>query len=219
MLRGLFDKHGTDKGEYAKTYEILLGPIRNDVRDVLEIGIGSMLPGHSSMLGHMPASYRPGASLRAWREFFPSASIVGLDIQADTQFSDDRIVTFLADTASDDAPLHLRTLLEDRLFDIIVDDGSHDGGDQLHTLEACYPMLKPGGFYFVEDIAVGTLLFEEPRSIVPVVGGADYFYVTDRADEPLPPPTGLRAQLRRVLNGPAAPNYDEWRLLVIRKPT
>jgi len=132
-LRALFDQEGTDKGEYAKPYEILLRQNREHIRRVLEIGIGSMLPGPSSMYGYAPKTYRPGASLRAWKAYFPNARIVGIDIQPDTQFEEDRIQTFLCDSTSTAAVEQLLSRIPSHPFDIIVDDGSHDGRDQLQT--------------------------------------------------------------------------------------
>jgi hypothetical protein len=102
-LRELFDREGTDKGEYAKTYEILLRDIRPDTRNLLEIGIGSMLPGPSSMLGYAGESYRPEASLRAWRAYFSNAHVVGIDIQSDTQVEEERIRTYLCDSTDADS--------------------------------------------------------------------------------------------------------------------
>ena len=37
---------------------------------------------------------------------------------------------------------------------LIVDDGSHNIVDQVRTLEALLPFVKPGGLYIVEDINV-----------------------------------------------------------------
>jgi cephalosporin hydroxylase len=112
-----------------------------------------MIPGApSSMVGFAPEGYKPGASLRAWREFFPNATIYGVDIQPDTQFSDEeRIVTMLCDTSDSDQVKKLMNTLNNEQFDIIIDDGSHILANQLKTLRNLYPFLKSGGFYVVED--------------------------------------------------------------------
>jgi hypothetical protein len=84
-LHEIFEKHGTDKAAhgYARVYEPLLQSRRHSVQRVLEVGIGTMIPNApSSMRGCVPDDYQPGASLRAWREYFPNAIIGGLGYPA-----------------------------------------------------------------------------------------------------------------------------------------
>ena len=221
-LRELFDREGTDKGEYSKTYEMLLYPQREDVSNFLEIGIGTLLPGKSSMIGHVDENYRPGASLRAWREFFPNSHIFGVDIQSDTQANDLRISTFLCDSTSSESVNKFIDHTGVQAFQVIVDDGSHWGEDQLHSLENFWPHLEPGGFYFIEDIAPGTLLFENPSLIKQVVGKANYFSVIDwsKAEDATKKKRNIFQKLFWRLSGYReimSPKRDEWTLIVIRK--
>jgi predicted O-methyltransferase YrrM len=44
-------------------------------------------------------------------------------------------------------------------FDVIVDDGGHSMKQQITSLRTLFPLLKPGGLYFLED--VGTSYVEE----------------------------------------------------------
>lgn len=37
-------------------------------------------------------------------------------------------------------------------FDIIIDDGSHIGTEQIATFNNLWPSLNPGGWYVVEDL-------------------------------------------------------------------
>jgi hypothetical protein len=39
----------------------------------------------------------PGASLRVWRDFFPNAQVIGIDIDEKTMFKDERINTYVVD--------------------------------------------------------------------------------------------------------------------------
>src|ERR1051325_11492314 len=59
--------YGTDKGatmhRYVDLYEKYLAPRRRTATAVLEIGV------------------HQGASLRMWRDYFPHAEIVGLDVE------------------------------------------------------------------------------------------------------------------------------------------
>ena len=67
-LVALSDKYYSDDGtkkpnHYLGVYAAVLSPIRHMSFDLLELGVSS------------------GASLLAWRDFFPNANIVGLDIR------------------------------------------------------------------------------------------------------------------------------------------
>ena len=117
------------------------------VKAVLEIGIGTMISGvHSSMVGFAQEGYKPGGSLRAWRDFFPNATIYGMDVQPDTQFNDEkRIVTFLCNSIDPDQVGEMMGKLGNAKFDIIIDDGSHVIDDQFKTLRNFFPFLKGGG--------------------------------------------------------------------------
>jgi hypothetical protein len=156
-LERIFRQCGTDKAinGYSGLYECLFGRGRGDVSKVLEIGIGTMIPGvPSSMVGYAPEGYRPGGSLRSWREFFPNATIYGMDVQPDTQFDDEeRIVTFLCDSTDAVQVTTAMGRLDCGPFDIIIDDGSHILDNQFKTLRNMFPYLKQTGIYVVEDVA------------------------------------------------------------------
>jgi hypothetical protein len=179
-LESLFLQHGTDKGHngYARTYSEIFAPYRERPITLLEIGIGTLVPGaSSSMYGHDLPGYRPGASLRAWREYFPKAWVLGFDIQEDTQFSEERISTALRDSTSQanvDGFFH-----DSRVrVDIVIDDGAHDGASQLATLQNLWPYLRPGGVFVVEDIQPGSALRGALWSrVLDVIGDAPYFVV------------------------------------------
>jgi hypothetical protein len=101
-LADLFNGYGSDKDRngYTSLYYILFQSLRFQPLTLLEVGIGTMIPNApSSMLHYGLPGYAPGASLRAWRDFFPQGRIVGVDVQPDTQFQHEhRIETFLCDT-------------------------------------------------------------------------------------------------------------------------
>jgi hypothetical protein len=164
----LFEKWRTDKATctpgpfekaecngYAGLYECLFSRLRYEVKSVLEVGIGTMVPdAPSSMVGWALPGYRPGGSLRAWQEYFVNATIVGLDIQHDTQFDNvEKIITRLCDSTCED---QVRQVMQDpvlpRKFDIIIDDACHYSSYQIATMRNLFPYLRQGGFYIVEDI-------------------------------------------------------------------
>lgn len=154
-LGQLFDKYGSDKEtphRYASTYAALLGHLRYSIDIVLEIGIGTLNPNApSSMVGFAQAHYQPGGSLRAWRDYFPNATIFGVDTQPDTMIHDEpRIKTFAADSTVGLPPLLWAGF---PLCDVIIDDGSHRLEDQVATYRNFFGLVKPGGLYVCEDVA------------------------------------------------------------------
>ena len=153
-LEKLVEKYGTDKNlsGYTPTYERLFTPVKDKVKNVLEIGLGTLdativstFVGNTRLYPH----YKPGGSLRVWRDFFPNAEVYGVDIAKDCMFTEDRIKTFLFDSSNSD---YVEYYLEDLNFDVIIDDGNHDPKYQMATLENLINKLNPGGIYVIEDI-------------------------------------------------------------------
>lgn len=179
-LAELFVKHGSDKDRngYSHLYSILFDRIKNEKLNVLEIGIGTMVPGAcSSMKNYMSDAYRPGASLRAWNDYFVNSNVYGLDIQVDTQFKEDRITTFLSDSTNQAEVNELMSKLNIQ-FDVIIDDGWHLDTAQQKTLINFFPYLKAGGLYIIEDIYPGSLLNSTtPRVIRDMIGNYEHFFV------------------------------------------
>jgi hypothetical protein len=179
-LGNLFNTYGSDKDRngYTPVYESLFKNIRTNDIALLEIGIGTMIPGvQSSMVGYALPGYAPGGSLRAWRDYFCKGEIVGIDIQPDTQFTDDRITTALANS-SDKAALD--AVLGDKTFTIIVDDGLHWDETQMATLRNLWDRVRPGGFYIIEDITEWSRIPTEFRSHLPAIVGSSPFFFTEK---------------------------------------
>jgi len=139
---------------------------------VLEIGIGTMIEGAPSSMRHygLPG-YAPGGSLRAWRDYFPQGSVVGVDIQPDTQFDDEpRIRTELCDSRDVGEVAALMGRLQETSFDLILDDGCHLGESQFKTLKNLFPYVKPGGYYVVEDVTPNSSISQFPDLVRQIVG-------------------------------------------------
>lgn len=178
-LAALFNKYGSDKDRngYSHLYSILFDHLKNNEMNVLEVGIGTMTDGAaSSMKGYMPDTYLPGASLRAWRDYFVNSAVYGADVQPDTQFEETRIKTFLCDSTSRDA-VSAVIGASGLQFDIIVDDGLHWDRAQMDTLQNFFPYLKEGGLYVIEDIYPGSGLSSNPNLIKDLIGPYEYYYV------------------------------------------
>jgi len=150
--------------------------MKNDNLNILEIGIGTMVPNvPSSMKGYMSDNYKPGASLRAWRDYFKNSNIIGVDIQPDTIFTDERIKTYICDSTDKNSVENLIKNLNIK-FDIIIDDGYHHDIAQLNTLKNFLPHLKDGGLYIIEDIYHGSIINSNPNIIKSVVDNYEYFF-------------------------------------------
>ena len=157
-MEDLFNEYGSDKARngYVPLYSTLLNHRRSQPVSLLEIGIGTMIEGvHSSMVGYALPNYKPGGSLRAWRDYFPNGNIVGLDVQPDTQFEEERITTHLCNSTDKGDVVKV---LNGQKFDVIIDDGSHAALDQVSTLHNILPYLRSDGVYVVEDVHEGSFV-------------------------------------------------------------
>jgi hypothetical protein len=128
-LKECLDRHGSDKAwrhHYHLIYEPIFAPVRDEPLAILEVGVWR------------------GGSVRAWREWFPHASITGLDIFKRKPMKPIPGVAQIEGNSTNPPPLGS--------FDIIIDDGCHFPLIQAQTLKALWPMLNPGGTYFLEDV-------------------------------------------------------------------
>ena len=179
-LDELMTMYGSDKTRngYIPMYHTMFKQMRNKPVDLLEIGIGTMIPGvQSSMVGYSLPGYAPGGSLRGWRDYFPNGKIVGIDVQPDTQFVEDRIETFLSDSGD---KARLDQVLGDRMFDIIIDDGLHWDEKQVATLENLWCRVKPGGYYIIEDVTDWSRIPTEFRPKIQDILGDSFFFLTEK---------------------------------------
>lgn len=141
-LTDLAVKHKTDKWSsrhrYTGHYQHHLEYLRDEHFTLLEIGIG----GYSR-------EGKGGQSLRMWKDFFPNARIIGLDIEDKSFVREDRIETYVG---SQDDPAVLRRIVDDAPdIRVVVDDGSHVNEHILATFDVLFPMLPSGGHYMIED--------------------------------------------------------------------
>jgi SAM-dependent methyltransferase len=149
-LKELFDHHGSDKAS-PHAYHHLYGSLLQSpplVTAVFEVGLGT---NNEDVVSHMGAGGRPGASLRAFRDFLPNAAVYGADVDRRVLFSDDRIETFHVDQLDPASFDRLPDSLP-REFDLVIDDGLHSPGANLATLCFALGRLKPGGVLVIEDV-------------------------------------------------------------------
>jgi len=152
-----FDKYGTDKkmSGYSEIYEPIFEKIRDSSKSILEIGIGTLDPEiNDSFFGILQTypNYKPGGSLRAWRDYFPNAQIYGIDIAEDCKFEEDRITTFIFNSLD---KTKCDEHLKDLKFEVILDDGIHSAVGQVTTMKNLFDRVKDGGYYIIEDCVSG----------------------------------------------------------------
>jgi hypothetical protein len=132
------DKASFYKFRYTHDYfNIVYTPILEKLRlkslKILEIGV------------------RKGSSLRVWKDYFRHGIVYGIDIDKETMIEDEpRIKTFLADQTDKEALQKIAQKYGP--FDIIIDDGSHWYEHQIISFFSLWDFVKPGGFYFIEDV-------------------------------------------------------------------
>lgn len=128
-------KHRTDKSSlnhhYLGLYELLFCEIASSYVDqrILEIGV------------------QFGNSLKTWQEYFRFPVITGID-SVNNNVHIDRVTILIADAYSEQTV----GLLEDREFDIIIDDGSHAMDDQIFVVKHYSKLLSRVGLLIVEDV-------------------------------------------------------------------
>ncbi len=127
----------SDKWEqYLGIYEFELASLiaRDRAIALLEIGIQN------------------GGSLEIWRKYLPEGSrVTGIDIDercANIPLQSD-IEIIICDASNRES---LDTALGARIFDVIIDDGSHVSGHIIATFKALFPRLRPGGKFIIEDL-------------------------------------------------------------------
>lgn len=167
-LDALFNRYGSDKGSggdsyglpwsphsYSAVYGLLFGHSRDSIRHVFECGIGSIDP---TIASNMTSAGAPGASLRAWRDYFPNALIIGADIDAASLFREDRIRTYQVDQTSSESIRAMWRAVDIPAFDVILDDGLHTYDAGICLFENSIVHLKRGGLYIIEDVAPTDLM-------------------------------------------------------------
>jgi hypothetical protein len=164
ILRSLTDianSHATDKGtqgpsdrwgahNYTDIYEAYLERRRLEPITMLEIGLGVTGDRWTALIVH--GRNTGGASMKMWYDYFPRASIYGLDVNACPHLNNDRIHTFIADQGNVNDLEAFARASGGVEFDLIIDDGSHRPDHQQVSLGYFFKRLKPGGLYFIEDL-------------------------------------------------------------------
>ncbi len=132
--------HGQDGREvtkwrdYLPIYEAELGRFRDRPIRLLEIGVQN------------------GGSLQIWRKYLGApATIFGIDIDHGCGAFDSADLPVRIGSQSD--PQFLRRVVEEMGgLDIVIDDGSHVGADQIASFRTLFPLVSIDGIYIIEDV-------------------------------------------------------------------
>ena len=140
-------KHPTDKSPYNKSdslhkhpytavYNMLFSYMRYQPITLGEVGI----------LDNM--------SMLCWRDYFPIATLYGYE------YSETKIQKALFDEVPNS--VYLKMDIKDvesierglrlKMFDILIEDSTHQFEDQIRFAIIAYKHVKPGGFLIIEDI-------------------------------------------------------------------
>lgn len=127
--------HGADKATshhgYAPIYDNLFTPLRHKPIRLLEIGV------------------QFGASIKTWLDYFPSASIAGVDVANDFKCDDKRYVFTQGDQGNPSFWDSFNPFLAP--WDIVIDDGPHTVAHQSISFDKLWLKLAHGGLYIIED--------------------------------------------------------------------
>jgi hypothetical protein len=127
----------TDKWEsgYVETYNGLARTLPRNA-SVCEVGV----------LG--------GGSLELWMNMFPDSEvIVGVDVDPQATWPRGTIKV-ISDQQDPTLPGRLR-VIDLQGYHLIVDDASHEGQRTWKTFANLWPLVRPGGYYVIEDWCVG----------------------------------------------------------------
>ncbi len=154
-LNYLFEYFNSDKGEhfinqyekpfkrknkkivahgYAKIYESLFKPIKDESLKILEVG---------SFYGNASA---------ALFFYFKKSMIYSADINPDMyKYRGSRLKNFYVDSSSRES-INKNLLGQNIDFNIVIEDASHMLKDQIISLFMLFPKIKKGGIFIIEEI-------------------------------------------------------------------
>lgn len=143
MLEHLFNRAGCDKSakhQYHTVYEPEFDTLRNEPINILEVGVFK------------------GDSIKAWLEFFPNATIYGIDIFKRVRPEEIEVLNHerVKWLKGDSTNIAVRDMVKKQWprirFDVIIDDGLHTPDANAKTLHNLFPLLKKNGKFYVEDV-------------------------------------------------------------------
>lgn len=125
-----------------------------------------------------------GSSLLMWRDYFPNSTIHGFEYNPDLigsferSYGNDRIHLFPMDVKNE---MSIMNAIQSTgmLYDLIIDDTTHEFEDQLRIIQNVHASLKPGGMLIIEDIFKSYNEQDYIERLKPILHEfQDYYFVT-----------------------------------------
>ena len=124
-----------------------------------------------------------GASLLMWKEYFKNSEIYGFENNNNLinnfkeKFNNERITLANIDVTNKNSIIKTFSELE-ILYDIIIEDTTHQFEDQIKVIENIYKYLKPGGVLIIEDIFKSYNESDYIKRLTPVLQHfQDYYFI------------------------------------------
>jgi predicted O-methyltransferase YrrM len=124
-----------------------------------------------------------GSSLCMWQEYFKNSEIYGLEYNNDLitkfkqNFNNDRITLTNVDVRNKDSILNAFNKLN-VMYDIVIEDTTHQFEDQIRVIENMYQYLKPGGILIIEDIFRSYNENDYIKRLTPILHNfQDYYFI------------------------------------------
>lgn len=144
---------------FCGIFENYLLSISESNPSILEIGVGTVsleppigrnwVPENMYSWKQNNPEYLPGNSLRGLREYLDTGNLYGVDIQKDCLIFEDRIETRIFDSRN---PKESKLFVDNKEFDLIIDDSDKDVNIRIITFDNFYSSLKDTGYYVFEEI-------------------------------------------------------------------
>lgn len=150
---------------YTLFYEGLFKNKKDEILNIAELGI------------------LDGGSLLMWKEYFTNSEIYGFEYNIDLinnfkqNFNNDRINIFNIDVTNEYSIENAFSEVN-ILYDIIIEDTTHQFEDQIRVIENTYKYLKPGGILIIEDIFKSYNETDYINRLTPILENfQDYYFI------------------------------------------
>jgi len=128
---------------YTYFYDKLFSEYRNEPLIIFEMGVG------------VPACMGQGSwagSLLGWKDYLPNSIIFSADFDKDYLYCDERITSYYVNQEDANSINEMWKNLEEKIFDIIIDDGPHTYSSNIIFYKNSIKKLKKNGIFIIEDV-------------------------------------------------------------------